>query len=327
MSNDLAITGESALAIPQHLAKYASQTAGDDFGKLTQADFGIGMLKICQGTSREIAPGPSGEPAIPMGTVFNKRDRKILPIGTLWIPLCRSVKYIRWDGKPGEGRMLFQTNDEHDPRIKECRGLEFRKDRDGKTISPLVTTYTNFYVYVQGFAEPVLLSFCRAAAPIGRRLTQDLFRFTQGNKLPMWTCMFAVMPSVLRTEPGKQWYEFAYKFNGLLPATTAEETFTRIRTMYETAIMLRDASTGEEFAQAEDAEEPVQHNSTLMDTQAGNPDLKNVTPAAPVQQAPAFVPPSVPAQQAPAFTPPAVPAQQPITQAPAQQAQDICKLF
>jgi mono/diheme cytochrome c family protein len=71
--------------------------------------------------------------------MFLSRDAIIIPAGTPFIPLCRAVRYILWEGKPGEGKLVFMTDDRNDDRIQAIHGLEFRKDpKTGKNEAPLV---------------------------------------------------------------------------------------------------------------------------------------------------------------------------------------------
>src|SRR6185436_17818375 len=101
MSNELAT---APAELPEHLKKYYSGT-GDhrqDFGDLSAAAFGTSFLKLVHQMSREAKPnwGGNNEPAIPVGTMFLYRNRKIIPPNTPFIPLLRRTTYIKWIGKP-----------------------------------------------------------------------------------------------------------------------------------------------------------------------------------------------------------------------------------
>jgi hypothetical protein len=291
--------------LPAHLAGLLKQEPGDDFGKLKPSDFGIGFVKICGPTSRERRASETGEPAIPEGAYFCSRDRSIIPIGTPFVPLCRQVTYIKWEGKPGEGRMAFSTSDPNDKRIRDCNGLTFIKNpRTNDVEPPLVTEYVNYYCLVGDYTEPLMLSFKRTSYPIGRKLTRDLFQYTKGNCLPLFSVFFKFEMPILKTEGSNAWFQLGYAYQGYVPATVLD----RAKEMHELAITMRQASTGAEFREVEDD-----------DTGEQASELKNITPPATPQAAGASsVPPAALTQ--PQAMPNAGELKSQSTPAPANQA-------
>ncbi len=288
MSNELVhIAG-----LPAHLTQFAGekQKYRNDFGELTQQDFGIAFIKLVHGQSKEAMPGwgPNGNEApLAVGTMFLSRDHMILPIDTPFVPLCRSTTYIKWDGKPGSGKMAFSTTRKDDPRIKAIDGLAFLKDpRTGATNAPLVTTYVNFYCLVKGSDEPVLLSFYRTSTPIGRGLTQDLYKHTKGGTLPLFSTMWKLAQPKVKHDGDQSWMQMSPVFLGYTPEGPVKVALTA----YEQACMLRDASTGAEFSTIDD-EGGADHT---MDAQA---TVVSTSPAAPAAPPPAalIAPPAPPA--------------------------------
>lgn len=285
---------DNALAhnLPAHLTKYMSEEQHDDLGALTPADFGIGFIKIGHGQSREAKPGPNGEAAVPPGVMFISRDRTLVPEGTPFIPLCRSVTYIKWEGRPGDGHMEFSTRDPEDKRIKAIKGLDFTKDpRTGKNLAPLVTTYVNFYVMLKGCEEPLLLSFHRTSIPIGRKLTQELFRSTKNNRLKLFTTLFTLNKPIPKRDGSNEWHQF----NPVFAMYTPPEAIEAAERMYDLAIALRDASSGAEFTTIEDEPEDddapstIQAEARVIHTPAPQqlqtpPPMQNVTPPQTQQQ-------------------------------------------
>lgn len=285
--------------LPEHLKGYVSDSAKSDLGRLKPSDIGVSFLKCCQTQSREARPNPStGEPGIQFGAMFDSRSRKIIPVGTLIIPLLRTVRYIKWIGRPGEGRMEFTTDNENDPRIKACNGLQFTTDpRTQKQLPPLVTEYTNFYVACREIAEPVLLSFARTSVPIGRRWTQDLIKATKG-RLPLRCLTFKLGQPSVKRDASNEWYQFNIEPAGFTDAAAMK----KVDELHEAALAMHAASTGAEFTQIdEDEDDPAE---TFTKQQTAEPMNVVGTPAnaQPTQQA-TQQQPAVQQQQAPVNNP------------------------
>jgi hypothetical protein len=282
---------------------------GSDFGTLKPSDFGVGFIKLCHGQSREAKKGANGEPPIAIGEMFISRNRQVLPVGTQFIPLLRTVNYIKWAGRPGEGRMEFSTSDENDPRIAKISGLTFTQDpRTGETKPPLVTQYVNFYCLVNGYAdEPLILSFYRTSAPIGRRLTQDTFKASKCGHIPLRALLYQFGAPTVKREKGQEWVQFNPLPCGFAPAAAEE----RINKMYDFAESLKQASTGAEFQSLREEEDNTEtapeKGAVAVDTGARLIDAV-VAPAAPT---------------APAVAAPPVPAPVPMTPQPAAPAVSI----
>ena len=167
MSNELA-------KIPSYLQKYVKPVEqSTDFGELDPADFGLDILKIVQAQSKEAMPGPG---QLEQGTMFLSKTGTVIQPGTKFVPLLKTLRYIYWKGRPGDGELVFMTDDRDDPRIKAIDGLAFRKE-NGETKAPLVTTYMNFYCWITDSQLPdipVLISFKRTGFPDGRKVLRDL---------------------------------------------------------------------------------------------------------------------------------------------------------
>lgn len=287
--------------LPAHLQKYVyNQPNTKQAGKLDSSDIGINMLKVVQSNSiqhKRAGWGITGtEPILPQATMFLSRDAKIITPDTPFIPLLRSVKYIKWKGKqPGEG-MDFMTDDENDPRIKAINGLAFIKDpQTGDNIAPPVTKYVSFYIMIAGCDLPVLMSFKRTSMPEGRWLTQSCVMGTGGNMMPFFTLCFKFnQPKTIR-DGNNDWYALSMNPNGKTPPQIIEKA-EKMATMAEA---LNDLVTGDAL-EGNDAA-PVVSNAATVPAQ--HPQQQQQVPA---HNGPTI---TVPAQQ-----------QQPTQFAPPQQA-------
>lgn len=310
-------TNALANNVPAHLAHLYNEQTGyrDQFGSLDPADIGVNFLKICHGQSREARPAGS-LPAIPVGTMFLSRDRTVVPPGSAFIPLLRSVRYIKWRGRPGDGAMEFTTTDKNDPRIVACRGLEWIKDeRTNTQLKPLVTTYVNFWIALQTCPEePVMISFSRTSLPLGRKLTQNLMRSTKGS-LPLLAFMFKLETPTEESDSVNIWSHFNLQPSGYTPETALPHA----EKLFEAAKALQALSTGNEFSvldndNGDDAPEAPapQHpqsaspanvlnaNSSVVNTAPVGPPAQAAAPA-PVQRAAAAPAPTVAPQRAAAW--------------------------
>jgi hypothetical protein len=244
--------------------------------------------------------------------MFISRNRQILPVGTQFIPLIRTVNYIKWAGRPGEGRMEFSTSDENDPRITKINGLAFIQDpRTGETKPPLVTKYVNFYCLTNGYPdEPLILSFYRTSDPIGRRFTQDVFKATKCGHLPLRALVYQFGAPTVKRDKGQEWVQFNPQPAGFAPPQAEE----KINKMYEFAESLKQASTGAEFQQLreedEGDDEPAETHTkgaVTVDTGAKLIDAKPVAqtvvapPAPPAPAAATPTPAVMQPSQAPAI--------------------------
>jgi hypothetical protein len=282
MSNDLA-----KAALPAHLQKYMSEKPNaEDMGHLDSSDIGINMIKLGHVQNKECKRAGWGvtgqEPQIPVGSMFLSRDGKIIPPNTHFIPLIRTVKYIKWIGKPGQdGRIDFTTDNEDDERIKSINGLSFRKDpNSGENLAPLVTKYINFYIMIQGVELPILLSFKRTAIPDGKWLTSNIIMATDGNRLKPFTLVYRFnAPKVVR-DGEQDWFGFSMTPAGFTPP----EAIDKAAKMYELARALSALTTPAEFEGEEAPAETkaaasmpvvppttIQGNATVVQPQAPAP--------------------------------------------------------
>lgn len=267
--------------IPSYILATYDETGGNrnDLGQLRPADFGISFCKLVMEKMREtkVGWGPTGKEApLPLNTMFLSRDHHIILPGTRFIPLMRRVSYIKWIGKPGEGRMEFQTDDANDPRILACDGLAFRKnERTGVTDAPIVTEYTNFYIWLQTFPdEPVLLSYHRTSVKNGRKLTQDVTRATKMGKAPLCSLVYQFEAPRMKMEGTQEWPQFAVSPSGFTPEAALEAAMK----MREIAEELSKASELT-FAQIErDSVEPMPQTITAQATPLPNSMSEMLSP-------------------------------------------------
>jgi hypothetical protein len=210
--------------LPDYIAKLASKDKkfAEDLGRVEASDLSLNMLKIVHGQSPQARAGwgPNRDkPALPVGTMFLSRDGSIIPAGTPFVILMRDCTYIKWEGRPGDGRMVFLTKDPQDPRIVEIDGLAFKKNpQTGETVSPEVTQYVNFYIMLAGHADmPTLLSFKRTGIPDARRLTQDLLVAMQAGELPMYSFMHKLRAPKEKQDGNLFWHLIAWEPSGFIP--------------------------------------------------------------------------------------------------------------
>jgi hypothetical protein len=329
------MSNELAPQVPEYLKKYQQPTANhEDFGEIDSSDLGINMLKICQSNSREGKKAGWGitgqEPQIPQKSIFLSKDGKIIPPGTGFIPLIRTVKYIHWIGKPGDGRIDFMCDDKNDKRITDIDGLAFKKDpNSGDTIAPPVVKYINFYVMLQGYELPVLLSFKRTSIPDGKWLTQSTMMATQQNgNIPMHMLVYLLgMPKTV-VDGANDWFAMTFQPAGFTP----DEVAPKAKKMADFARNLTRLFSAKEYEAIErgDTEVGGLKSAQPVDTSVQAP----AAPAAQQQQTPPpmqqqVIPPAA-AQfgtpPAPVVTAPAAPQQQ----APVQQqapAPTVSKLW
>lgn len=324
MSNLANVTPAQLAAVPEHLRKYIQtpEQLKSQVGHLDASDLGINILKIVQSNSKEAKRAgwdlTGTAPALAQKTMFLSREAMVLPPGTAFIPLLRTVKYIKWIGRPGEGQMAFQTDDQNDSRIGD--GLQFKKDpQTGMNKAPEVTKYINFYVMVQGFNQPVLLSFKRTSTPEGRWLFNAIMMSSLSKNLPMFTSAFILKDPRTVIDGQDEWYTLAMQPAGLV----GPESIAKAEAMYETAQTYARISTGAELEDGEakitnpgPAQQPTQQQTYSAQIVTQQAPAQHYTP--PPQQQYTHPQPST-VSETPSFDslPPAPPAQQ--QQAPQQQ--------
>jgi hypothetical protein len=289
----------SPLAVQMQMPAYLQQLVREDgaywsdMGDLEPSDFGLNFLKIVQGTSKHAKPGwgPTGqETPLPQGVYFLDKSGVVIPEGTDFIPLLRSVTYIKFKSKNTRDGMDFLTKDRNDRRIRACRGLEWT-EKDGERIPPLVTKFVNFYVAtVYNLNEPAILSFHKTSTKLGQQLTRDIATATKGGKLPEYVCKFKLSKTAVEHDGGNDWYQLRYQPNGFIQ----EQSIAPLKRLYEMAQSFEQASRGvgvtEEGAvltSDEDAPEPKRGTTTIIEvpsTAAQAPQALPVQPPAPAPQ-------------------------------------------
>lgn len=229
--------------LPAHiLAEYSNTPNNEAMGDLLPSDLGIPFIKLVHGQSKEAKPNWGGNNEQPMvqGTMFLSDTHQVVPVGTPFIVLCRRVSYIKWIGRPGDGKMEFTTTDPNDRRIRACDGLTFRKDPQNPaiTLPPLVTTYYNFYVMTPlNPNTPYVLSFYRTSMPRGRELVRAIFQGTNGNKAKPYVLKFKFGTPHWEQDGDQSWPQFTFLPDGVpLPATLAAA-----KELYKLAHMMASA--------------------------------------------------------------------------------------
>jgi hypothetical protein len=281
-----------------------------DFGHLEPADFGLSFLKIVQGTEKHGRPGwgPTGvEQAMIQGTYIIDKTHQVLPVGTEFIPLLRSVSYMKGRTENLDDGIEFITSNKDDPRIVACNGLEWREDpRTKARIPPLVTAMVKFYVVTRfNMEEPAVLSFQRTGTPVGRQLTKDISNATKHKgkpmALPMYICKFQLVAPKLTSEGKLSWFNHSYQ-----PAGFVKESFLpHLKKLYEFAQVLDDASkTVNSPSDRRVMAQGLEGSGTPVESQP----LPGQAPEAPP---PAAAPQAPPAQPQPQAQPQAQPQPQP----------------
>ena len=302
-----------SLVLPEDYPKYLQDLYiprgyAQDAGPLTPGDIGTNFVKLVQGMSKQALPGwgpDRNEQPLPLGTMFLTRDTKIIPPETLVFPLLRTVKFLRWEGKPGEGKLIGTADRRDDERILRENGLQFRRDQDGKTVPPLWTEYINIYVASQVCkGEPIVLSFYRTSRPVGRKWVQLLLRNTLGFSLPLYTHKYKLGTPCLERSGTQTWYQFVIKPDGFTP----ENYLLKLKQLYQDAVAMHQASQGTEYMNLENDSAPIQEAGEVTNMFTTEDDSENL---------PDFIdakPSSSPATLAPA--PAALAAPAPVTPEP-----------
>lgn len=274
------------LAIPAYLASEFKDTPTDAMGELTPGDLGVPFVKMVHGQSAEAKPnwGGNNEQPLPQGTMFLSSNHTIIPIGTPFIVLCRRVSYIKWIGKPGDGKIAYSTLDRNDPRIVKEDGLNFRKDPSDPTgtkqLPPLVTTYYNFYVLTPfNMEQPHVLSFYRTGMDTGKKLVRAIFQGTNGNKANPYVLKFEFGTPHWEVDGKNSWPQFTFNAAGF----ASEATMKKAKEIQPLALMMSQAGSG-------GSDRPAEEPATLGETGSMETDeapMKNVTPQQQLLQPPA----------------------------------------
>lgn len=335
MSNDLAVIN----SLPEHIRALVKpeDAAGqrghyrEQFGHLEPRDLGLNFIKLAYDNSKTTTgtwATPEGRRP-PSGSMFLSRDGKVIPPGTPFVPLLRNTRYILWEGKPGQGRMVFSTQNPKDPQILAIRGLEWSKDPNtGNPIAPKVTTYVSFFVMVMGHDQPVVLSFKRTGMNEGRLMTQVLMEATNFGTIPMYSLQFILKEPRSDTDGQHNWWLY-----NIAPAGyTDARVLPKAQQMSMLAEALAQATSDAEFADEGDAEAPSTPPSassnltpapTLPTPPGGAPVVTPPAATQPVSSALAPAPAPAPAPATPALVtpPPTAPvAASPAPAAPAPQS-------
>lgn len=267
--------------LPAHLQKYYREDSryDDQLGQLDRADLGISFVKLVHGSSKEATKGwgqTGAEPAMPIGTMFISGSHRIIAPDTEFIPLIRTVSYIHWEGRPGDGRILFMANDKNDPRILKIDGLTFKKDPNtGDTIPPPVTTYVNFWILTKfNMEEPIILSFYRTALPLGRDLTRNVMRATKGNKLPLFALKYKLKEPRIVVDGDNRWPQFVIESAGYVDKP---DLAAHAEKLAKTAAELNNMSR-EEFAHAVENEGGGKENVKQVDAKDVDLEVPNAPP-------------------------------------------------
>ena len=326
----LATTG---VPLPAHIAAMAKKDAyADQFGAISGRDIKLNIIQIVYGDDRRTKPGwgvAGNEPALPVKTMVLSQSGQIIPPGTPFVPVFRSVRYIAWTGRPGDGQMLFSTINKDDERIKHflkdpatgrwISGLAFLKDpRTGETMAPAVTEYINFFIMLPICEWPCLLSLKRSSTPSGHKLTSDILMATitkDGERIPIYSLMFKFgEPKTIDENSPKPYYHLTWQPAGF---TTRAETFAKAAELSVTAEALNSITTPEEL-EGEEAEDkpsapPLRQVTPETPGAPGYvrvvaPPTQPITPTTPTTPVPSFgaapaAPPAPPVAVPPAPTP------------------------
>jgi hypothetical protein len=192
---------------------------------MSPSDVGLNILKVVQRMSAQAK-------TMPLGSYFLSVSGEVIAPDTIFAVLFRKTTYIKWIGKPGEGKIDFRTDNPNDPRILADDGLTFRKSAEGKTLPPSVTQYMNFYVVLATHPkEPMLLSFKRTFLPVGRKLTQAITRGLQNPGLPLFSLLFRLHPTKERKDEN---FELVFESWGWTP----EKNLPNLEKLRQTALEL-----------------------------------------------------------------------------------------
>jgi hypothetical protein len=285
-------------AVPAYLERYikAEKDYMEDFGDVEASDWGLNFLKIIQSGERHSKPGwgpTQQEAALPIGQYILDKLNALVPFGTPFVPLLRSVTYIKFKGKkPGEG-IEFITKDKNDPRIKACNGLDFKENpTTGEKLAPEVTKYVNFYVITPyNLNEPAVLSFHRTATKVGAQLTKQIAQATavsgKLSKLPMFTLKFTLMQPRIIMDGSNTWFQIVYQPAGFVN----DAMLAHFEKMHDMAKMMSESSFGvDEDEIKSQPSGKYSHEEIEKETQNLSSRPPQVAPQAPPQMIPQTAP-------------------------------------
>jgi hypothetical protein len=311
MSNAIVPAGgpPGSLELPEYARKYLQNQQGyaQDVGDITTSDIGLNFLKMVQGLSKEAKPGWNGAGSLPLpqGAMILSRDKTVLPVGTVVIPLLRKTRYVLWEGRPGNGQMLHQTEYANDPKIIKTEGLAWKRDTAGDQLPPAYTKYVNFWVISQhNPEEPAVLSFYRTSLKVAKTWTSDLLRKTKTWKLPLFLFRYRLGEPFWVPNGEASWPQFTVSYAGHVP----EADLPKIEAAHATAQALYNATSAQAqiYLEAEEGT-PDALDPEDADSEAGGeidlpPSELNAqmaaTPAQPPTQANIQTPPAKPLKAA-----------------------------
>ena len=234
-------------SLPKEYALQYGKQAGayaQDAGDVTIADIGLSFIKLIHGMSKEAKPGWDGpeSKALAPGTMLLSRQKKILPVGTIFVPLLRSTRYIKWEGRPGDGRMIDVCESANDPKIQRDNGLAWIRDEAGDLVPPSWTKYVNFWcITPHNPQEPAILSFYRTSLPVAKRLTSELLRLTNVWSLPLFLFKFEFRTPRWAQKGNNSWPQIEFAYQG----PVKQEGLTKTENAYKIAQALFQATSKE----------------------------------------------------------------------------------
>lgn len=287
------MSDQTALALPNDVPTYLQQYYKDNAdyrdmaGDIQPADVGMCFIKMVQGLSREAKPGwgpTKEEAALPQGTMFLSRDHQIVKPGTEFVPLLRTTRFIKWIGRPGDGHMEGMADRRDDPRIRAENGLEFRRGKNEQgqdiTLAPIWTEYLNIFIFLAQYPEePVVLSFLRSSAALGRQFTQNLLRATKGWRLPLFCTKYMLGKPQLNKKTEHP------QFNVIPAGFVKEGALKKLENIARTAKLMHESATAQDYLAIDAQDAEVEETPTHVETPPRQ-NLFQEPPASPVAPAP-----------------------------------------
>lgn len=207
-------------------------------------DMIIPRIKVIQTLSPERKEGKANE-----GDIINSLTGMKLNSKT-FISVFKFNNNVDWRDRSDGGGILCmardgklgEQSDGTQVLCASCKRCEFDNTKQGKEALPKCTKYINFFGFIAGERQPIILSFAKTSYNEGKKL-YSLAKVTMQN---MWNYGYALNEKLL-AKGGNEWYICAPSPTGVATEEDREFGFNLYKmyrnTIQDTKFELEDVST------------------------------------------------------------------------------------